>query len=449
MAANSEGSETTTSSLTELPGMAYRSWFLLVMTLLSASVVAERYMMVVLVEPIRRDLQISDFAIAMVKDFAIAIVYIIAVIPLSRVADRWSKRKLVAIAAVTWSVAMLICGKAQSLWLLLVGRAGIGLGEGAFTPPSQSWIADLFPVNQRATALAIFLLGASAGQFIGPMFGGWAAEEYGWQQALILGSIPGFILAPIVWFTLRDVPLGLADGHHRAPPEPMPFVATVKQIWAIPTMPPLIFAAGLNTLLTLGLIGWAPAFMERTHGMSGREVGGQLGLALMIGSAIGHTLGGPLSDILGRRDLRWYVWLMTVAGLLATLVAFVALNGPKEYVLGLFGLNLLIGGMSAAPLLAVVAGLPPAQSRSTAVAILMVAINVIGLGAVPVFVGWLSDVLRPGFGEESLRWAMQAVLLVVIPSTILSLIAASRVRKDFAAVGITSMSGAERPAAMH
>jgi MFS family permease len=440
-----QGADTTM----QLPGMAYRSWFLLIMTLVSASVVAERYMMVVLVEPIRRDLQISDFAIAMVKDFAIAIVYILAVIPLARVADRWSKRKMVAIAALVWSVAMLICGKAQNVWMLIVGRAGIGLGEGAYTPPSQSWIADLFPVSQRATALAIFLLGASAGQYIGPQFGGWAAAEYGWQQALLLGSIPGFILAPIVWFTLRDVPVGLADGHHHSPPPPQPFVATVKQIWAIPTIPPLIFAAALNALLTLGLIGWAPAFMERTHGMSGREIGGQLGLALMIGSAIGHTLGGPLADALGKRDLRWYIWMMVIAGLLSTAVAYAALNGPKEYVLMLFGLNLMIGGMSAAPLLAVVAGLPPAQSRSTAVAILMVAINVIGLGAVPVFVGWLSDMFRPGFGEESLRMAMQAVLLLVIPSTFLSWLASTRVRKDFAAVGITSMSNAQRPAALH
>lgn len=345
---------------------------------------------------------------------------------------------------------MLICGKAQSVWMLLVGRAGIGLGEGAFTPPSQSWIADLFPVSQRATALAIFLLGASAGQFIGPSFGGWAAEEYGWQTALLLGSIPGFILAPIVYFTLRDVPLGLADGHHRQPPAVLPFWATVKQIWSIPTFPPLIFAAGLNTLLTLGLIGWAPAFMERTHGMPAREIGPQLGLFLMIGSAVGHTLGGPLADSLGRRSLRWYLWIMLMAGLLATVIAVVALNGPKEWALPLFGLNLMIGGMSAAPLLAVVAGLPPAQSRSTAVALLMVAINVIGLGAVPVFVGWLSDMLRPEFGEESLRMAMQAVLLVCIPSTILSWIASKYVVADFAKVGITSAGDSRTlPAAMH
>jgi MFS family permease len=434
----------------ELPGMAYRSWFLLIMTLVSASVVAERYMMVVLVEPIRRDLDLSDTQIALVKDLAIALVYILAVIPLSRVADRWSKRKMVAIAAAVWSVAMLICGKAQSVGMLILGRAGIGLGEGAFTPPSQSWIADLFPVSQRATALAIFLLGASAGQFIGPSFGGWAAAEYGWQQALIFGAIPGFILAPIVYFTLRDVPLGLADGHHRQPPAVLPFWATVKQIWSIPTFPPLIFAAGLNALLTLGLIGWAPAFRERTHGMPAREVGPQLGLFLMIGSAVGHTLGGPLADSLGRRSLRWYVSIMLISGLLATLIAVVALNGPKEWALPLFGLNLMIGGMSAAPLLAVVAGLPPAQSRSTAVAMLMVAINVIGLGAVPVFVGWLSDLLRPEFGEESLRMAMQAVLLVCIPSTILSWIASKHVVADFAKVGITSAGdGGTRPAAMH
>jgi MFS family permease len=419
-----------------LPGMGYRSWFMFVMILLSASVVGERYMMAVMVGDIKRDLGLNDTEIGLAKDLAIAVVYLIAVLPLARLADRWSKRKMVAVAAATWSIAVLLCGVAKNFWMLMLGRATIGLGEGGFTPPSQSWIADHFPVQQRATAMAVFLLGASLGNFMGPAVGGWMTQEFGWRTALAYASIPGFILVPIVWFGLRDVRPGLSDNIAlkdvvAAPP----FFATVKGLLAIKTMRWLILAAALNTLITMGYVSWAPAYMERTFGMSARDAGIQMGSALALGSVIGHSVGGPLSDWLGRRDLRWYIWIMAICGAGAMAIGWFALTAPAAWVFPLLGLNMLIGGMSAAPLLAVISGLAPAHSRSVAVALLMIAINVVGLGGGPAFVGWLSDQLAPTYGSGSLGMAMRYCLMVGVPSTIAALIAASACRDDFARAG--------------
>lgn len=422
-------------SVEQLPGMAYRAYFLFIMVLVSASVIGERYMMVVMVEPIRRELHLSDTAIGLAKDLAIAVIYILAVIPLARIADRWSKRKMVTLSATVWSMAVLLCGGAKSFWLLLIGRAGIGLGEGGFTPPSQAWIADLFPVKQRATALSIFLLGASLGTLLGPALGGWAAQAYGWRHAMMLASIPGFILAPIVFFTLRDVRPGLADGALHDKEAHTPFLQTARELLAIRTLPPLIMASALTALLTMGIVSWAPAFMERTHGMPASQAGLQMGSALFVGSVIGHSLGGPLADFLGRRDLRWYVWIMMLSSAIVTGIGWLLLTGPKQWVFPLFGLNLLVGGLSAAPMMAVVAGLVPARSRATAIAVLMVAIQVVGLGGGPVFVGWLSDMLRPVYGEQSLGMAMRWVLLAGVPSTILAWIASRNCRTDFASAG--------------
>ena len=418
-----------------LPGLGYRSWFLFVMTMVSASVVGERYMMSVMVGPIKAELHLSDGAIGVAKDLAIALVYIVAVIPLARVADKWSKRRMVALAATVWSAAVLLCGAAKGYAMLVVGRAGIGLGEGGFTSPSQAWIADLFPMKQRATALSIFLLGASLGTFLGPALGGWLAHQYGWRTAMMLASIPGFILVPIVWFTLRDTRAGLADGSTVEQTRQRPFMQTVRELFAIPTYPLLVGAAALNALLTMGMISWAPAFMERSHGMPMQQAGLQMGGALFVGSIVGHSLGGPLSDFLGRRDLRWYIWIMVISGLVATGIGWLILTGPGERVFPLYGLNLLMGGLSAAPLMAVVAGLSPAHCRSTAVALLMVAINVIGLGGGPALIGWLSTQLAPAYGDASLGMAMRFALLVGIPSTVLSLLAARSCRADFARAG--------------
>ena len=414
----------------QLPSMGYRSYFLLMMVLVSACVVAERYVLFVLVEPIRRDLHLSDFQIGLVKDFILAIVYVLAVIPIAHWSDRWSRKGIVALAALTWTVSVAICSIAKGFWVMLIGRAGIGLGEGAFTPPSQAWIADLFPPKQRGTALSIFLLGASLGTFLGPALGGWAAHQYGWRHTLLLASIPGLILAPIVWFTLRDVRAGLADGATAAQAERKRFIDVAKELMAIRTFPLLVVAAALNTLMTMGMISWAPAFIERTHGMPAREAGMQMGGALFLGSMIGHLLGGPLADLLGRKNVRWYLWLPMVSGAIAMIVGWLILTGPATRVFPLFGLQLLIGGLAAAPLMAVVTGLAPVSSRATAVAILMVVINVIGLGGGPVLVGWLSDLLHPVYGEASLGVAMRWSLLAGIPSTILAYLASRSYKAD-------------------
>jgi MFS family permease len=155
-----------------------------------------------------------------------------------------------------------------------------------------------------------------------------------------------------------------------------------------------------------------------------------MGGALFIGSLVGHMLGGPLADLLGRKNARWYLWIPMISGAVAMVVGWFILTGPAASVFPLFGLQLLIGGLSAAPLMAVVTGLAPVSSRATAVAILMVAINVIGLGGGPVVVGWLSDVLHAHYGEASLGIAMRWSLLAGIPSTILAYLASRSYKAD-------------------
>jgi predicted MFS family arabinose efflux permease len=429
----------------DLPSMAYRSYFLFVMVLVSACVVSERYILFVLVEPIRHDLGLSDTQIGLVKDLILAIVYIIAVIPFARMSDQWSRRGIVAGAALLWSASVLVCSAARGFWVLLLGRGGIGMGEGAFTPPSQAWIADLFPPKQRGTAMSIFLLGASIGAFAGPALGGIAAHSYGWRTALLLASIPGFVLVPLVWFTLRDVRPGLSDGSTAARLERQPFGQVFRELMAIRTFPMLVIASALNALLTMGMVSWAPAFMERTHGMPMRDAGLQIGGALFIGSLIGHSAGGPLADLLGRRNPRWYLWIPMISGALAMAVGLVMLTGPKASAFPLIGLQLLIGGLSAAPLMAVVTGLAPLSSRSTAVAILMVTINVIGLGGGPVLVGWLSDMLHPVYGEASLGMALRWSMLAGIPSTILAYLASRSYPADAAAARARLAAGLAAP----
>jgi MFS family permease len=406
----------------DMPSLGYRAWFLFLLVLLSASIVSSRYVIFMLVEPIRHELNLNDKQISAVKDLAFVLAYVLTAVPIARLADTGSRRKLIAVAVGMWSLAAMLCSIAQGFWALLLGRGGIGLGEATFSAPAQALIADVFPARLRGTAISIFLLGATMGNWIGPAFGGWGVQTHGWRWTYFAVGIPGLILAPIAWLTLRDVRRGLSDGVKiSAPPSATSspsFMQTARLLMAARSLPLLILAISINALLTMGMVSWLPTFMERTHHMAAARAGAEMGGALFFGSLIGHTLGGPMTDLLGRRDKRWYVWVPMVTGAIGAAIAYFMLSGAGNMVFPLLFTQFCITGLSAAPMMAAVAALSPANTRATAMAILMVAINVIGFGLGPFLIATASDWLRPSYGEASLQIAMQGALIFSIPSTL-------------------------------
>ena len=396
----------------------------------SASIVSARYVVFVLVEPMRHDLGLNDKQISAIKDLAFVIAYVFTAVPLGRLADRRSRRGLISIAALLWGLASMVCGGARNFWMLMLGRAGIGVGEAGFSSPAQSLIADTFPPSQRGTAIAIFLLGATLGNWIGPAFGGWAVQAHGWRWAYAAIGVPGLVLAPLIWFTLPDVRRGLSDGLVAARHAPAPFLETARTLFATRSLVMLFLASSLFSLVTMGLVSWLPAFMSRTHHMSAAQAGLQMGGALFFGTLIGHTSGGPMTDWLGRRDQRWYMWVPMLTGALAAAIGLVMLSGPSQFVFPLLFLQFAVGGMSAAPMMAAVAALAPASARGTAVAILLVFINVIGFGLGPFLVATISDLLHPVYGEASLAIAMRWTLLVAVPGALFAWIGSRHFRAD-------------------
>ena len=135
----------------ELPSFGYRSYILFLTVLVSAISMLDRQIMSILVEPVRKELKLNDTEIGMLTGLAFAVVYVIASIPAARLADRWSRRNVVAIAIGSWSVMTALCGFAQNFWQLFLARVGVGLGEAGGSAPVQALISDLFPRRQRGT----------------------------------------------------------------------------------------------------------------------------------------------------------------------------------------------------------------------------------------------------------------------------------------------------------
>lgn len=417
--------------LPALPSLAYRGYALFVLIVIGGFATFDRQILGMLADPIRKEFGMNDTQLGLLVGLAFAVTYTTFCIPIGRLADRSSKRNVIVAAVSIWSVMTMLCGVAQNFVQLFLARVGVGFGEAGGTPPAQALISDMFPQRQRGTVMSIYLVGTTLGLGAGLSFGGWALQMYGWRTAFILAGLPGLILAPLAFFTLRDIRRGLADGVRHVVAQ-KPFWFTIRTLWAIRSLRYLILASAIQSLITAGLHGLVPTFLGRSYNLSPLAIGASLGTALTIGSIIGHLSGGPLADLLGRKDARAYLWLPMATSLIAASLGALAFYGPVDFVFVLLGLQTMCSGLAAAPMLAMATTLSPVWARATGAACLYFVINLVGLGVGPGAVGTLSQYLKPAFGEESMRVALLCALALAIPAALLYWLASRYFRADFA-----------------
>ena len=166
----------------------------------------DRQILGILVEPIKRDLGVSDTAMGLLTGLAFAVFYTFMGIPIARIADRTNRRNLIAAALAVWSLFTALQGFAQNFIQLLLFRIGVGVGEAGCSPPSHSMLADYYPPERRATALGIYALGIPFGVLFGFFVGGWMEEFFGWRWAFVVVGVPGLLLAVLVRFTVKEPP---------------------------------------------------------------------------------------------------------------------------------------------------------------------------------------------------------------------------------------------------
>ncbi|MYH70707.1 MAG: MFS transporter [Gammaproteobacteria bacterium] len=396
----------------------------------------DRYMLAVLLPAIKADLQLSDTEIGFITGLAFTLFYATMGIPIARLADRYSRKNIIAIALTVWSAMTAVCGLAQNFVQLAVARVMVGVGEAGASPPSHSLIADLFPVEKRARAISVYALGAPVGILIGFMLGGWITQLYGWRAALFTVGIPGILVALVVYRKLQEPERGAADGLARKT-EVQPFWFSLKTLMSSPTFRHLSVGTGLYTVVWLGVVQWLPSYFTRSFGLEIGEVGTWLAIILSVSQIIGMLLGGWLADRLGAADLRWYVWVPSLAILVSTpmfALTFLTQN-PTIAFLSLF-LPFMIGVMQGPPSFAVAQGLADIRMRAMAAALLLLITNLIGGGIGPQAVGIMSDYLAAGYQQDSLRYALLAVSLVFgLWSSLHYFLAGKTIRREFRSPG--------------
>jgi len=212
---------------------AYRWYALGLLVVVYVFNFIDRSILGILVQPIKEDLGVSDTAMGFLGGIAFATFYTFLGIPIARMADRGSRRNILAVCLALWSAATALCGLVQNFYQLLAARIGVAVGEAGGSPPSHSMISDMFPPSSRATALGIYALGIPIGTMLGNLGGGWVADSLDWRTAFLLVGLPGVVLAVIVRLTLKEPPRGASEGIVLDTGKPPPAVTDVfAHLWA-------------------------------------------------------------------------------------------------------------------------------------------------------------------------------------------------------------------------
>lgn len=413
----------------------YRKYALFVLLLGYIVNFVDRSILAILIEPIKIEFDLDDAQLGLLGGLAFAIFYSTLGLPIAALADRWSRVKVLSIAIFVWSAMTAVCGLVSGFWQLLFARIGVGVGEAGASPPSHSLISDYFPLETRATALSIYALGIPIGTMVGNAVGGWGADNLGWRYTFMLVGLPGIAIAFLLLFTLREPPRGMSDVVKQKAVEAPPKMKTVLGfLWQKRSFRYMSLACGLHAFVSYGAGAWNPPFLLRIHEMSSTEMGSWLALIAGIG-AIGTFGGGYIADKMydASGNRRWYLWIPAIATLVMVPFQFLAYL-HSDFAMVVVGLTAasVLGPIYLGPAFAMTQALVGLRMRAVASAILLLVLNLVGMGLGPYFVGLVSKYLEPSYGIYSLRYALCISLIFNIVAATLYFLGSRHVDQDIA-----------------
>lgn len=420
----------TTAAEAKPASKAYAAYALGLLMLTYAMNYVDRKILAILLEPIKRDLHLSDTYLGFLTGFSFALFYATLGVPIAMLADRSSRRNIIAVSLVVFSGFTLVCGLVANFWQLVLARIAVGAGEAGTSPASHSMIADTAPPERRAQAMGIYALGVPLGTMIAFLVGGWIAERYGWRGAFFAAAVPGLFIALLVRFTLREPVRGGADGL-KVEGESPGVMESFRHLWSIRSYRHIVLGTSLAVFASHGISTWAPSFLARSFAMGTADIGMALALIFGIGGGLGVVGTGMLCDRLGRRDLRWNMWLLCIIQVVCfPLVLSFYFSTSNVVGLALFLIPAAFGSSYIGATLAMNQALAPVRMRALASSFYLLIVNLVGQGLGPQVIGILSDLYRPSLGEESLRYALMSVSVAWLWSAVHFALAARTLRHD-------------------
>jgi predicted MFS family arabinose efflux permease len=281
----------------------------------------DRHVPGALVEPMRKEFHLSDTQIGLLGSVFIWL-YAIMGVPLGRIADSGSRKKLLAWGLAVWASLTACAAIATNYSMLLFSRVGVGLGEATCAPAATSWLGDLFPPEKRSRVLAVFMLGVPIGGALAFFFSGPLAQAYGWRAAMVLAAVPALLLVPAL-LTLEEPRRGASETHLTAPAR--------TSIWTLLRLPTLWWIIASGVFLNFNMYAFAtflPAFLSRVHGLSLASSGVAAGAIFLVGGLGGGVSAGYLGDYIVQRRKDGRMLCAAIAALIAVPLSSLGILQP-------------------------------------------------------------------------------------------------------------------------
>lgn len=373
----------------------------------------DRQLLSILAKPIQDTLQISDGQLGLLGGLYFALFYCLISIPVGWLADKTNRVRVLSFACALWSAATAACGMAANYPQLVVSRMAVGVGEAGGVPPSYAIITDYFPPGQRATALGIFNLGPPIGMALGIAFGASIAAAYDWRLAFIVVGAIGVVTALIVVLVVREPKRGGLDGPAAAlaAQAKAGFWQTVKMFFSRPQLALAAAACGVTQIVTYGAGNFTALFLIREKGMTLEEISVYYALVVLIGMGGGIFASGWVIDKFTKRWKQAYA-LVPALSLTLAIPLYIAFVWAPSWPLA----TLLLVGPSflnyfyLSSCVALVQEEVKPNERVLSGALLLLVMNLMGMGIGPTFVGFVSDYFKPTNPEDSLQIAFYMLL---------------------------------------
>jgi predicted MFS family arabinose efflux permease len=373
----------------------------------------DRQIISILAQDIKMDLKLTDSELGMLTGLAFAIFYATLGLPIARLADKYNRISIIAICLSIWSLMTVISGMASNYLQLALARMGVGIGEAGALPCSHSIIADTFPPEKRSSAMAIFQLGVPAGILFGFLIGGWVNQWVGWRWALVLVGAPGVLLAILLYFTVKEP---IRNNFSVSDKTKESEIGFWEQITELLSNRIYIYIGVAATLASMGgycIMAWVPSLLIREYQLSTGVLGTLLSLIIGIGGGLGTYYAGKLGDKSASKSANGPLWLCMWINLLTAplfLIGFLATDLISSLVFLTPAYIIYLAWMG--PNWAMVQAVSPSKTRAMASALVLLVINLVGLGLGPLLVGIVSDYLNGQGVSRSLNWALISSLIV-------------------------------------
>lgn len=419
----------------------YRTLVLWLLTLAYVFNFIDRQIIGALSPSIKADLGFEDWQLGLLKGFGFALLYTTVGIPVAWLADRYSRKRIVSISVALWSFFTALTGMANSFVAMLLARTGVGIGEAGGSPPSHSIISDLYPKEQRASALGVYSLGIPIGIAFSYILAGILVETLGWRGTLVSLGVAGIVLALIIALVVREPRRGQMEGEN-VRIQPVGIGRSISTLARIPSWWAMCMGIAWVSFGGYAVAAWGIDYLVRFLPEYAPGAGNgrfrwlmyMVGLIHLVGYGAGTYFGALITERLARKNISAYGW-MPGAVLIVGVPALIAAFWVEDIYLhlGLLTIYLLAAGVYLGPSFAAAQTLAPINMRAMSTALFFLILNIIALGGGPTYIGFLSSMLTEQYGEtHALRVAITTLIVPYIGAIAAFYWAARTLPKDWA-----------------